>query len=34
MGSGCLITKRISDELQVQMGIDSTANKRGDMSWR
>ena len=32
MGPGCLITKRLSDVLQLQMGIDSTATKRGYMA--
>ena len=29
MGPGCLITRKISDEAQIQMGIDATAGKRG-----
>jgi hypothetical protein len=32
MGPGCLITKRLSDAVQVQMGIDTTAGRRGYMA--
>jgi hypothetical protein len=32
MGPGCLITKRISDDVQIQMGIDARAEKRGYMA--
>ncbi len=32
MGPGCLITKRLSESMQIQMGIDTTGSRRGYMA--